>query len=68
MDERKPSILPSDFRLRSARPRIPADIDPPPAEAVTSDGLAAVGLSETGVAHIEQPTEPAKPTVRGAKP
>jgi hypothetical protein len=42
MDERKPAIPSSEFRLRSAPARTAADIDPPPAELATSDELAAV--------------------------
>jgi hypothetical protein len=43
MDESKPSISPSEFRLRPASERTSADIDPPPAELAKSDQLAAVG-------------------------
>jgi hypothetical protein len=39
MDDSKPPIPPSDFRLRSASERIPANIDPAPAK---SSELAAV--------------------------
>jgi hypothetical protein len=106
MDERKPPIPPSEFRLRSASERTPADIDPPPAELAKSDELVAVepqsgsgqiescrhdfadrpsvavyyrneedvregfliALRAMGVAVVEQPPEPAKPPVKGAKP
>jgi hypothetical protein len=106
MDESKPSIPPSKFRLRSASERTSVDIDPPPAELAKSDELVAlerqsgseqiepcrndfsdgpsvavyyrneeevsegflIALSAMGVARVEQPPEPAKPPVRGAKP
>jgi hypothetical protein len=42
MDERKPAIPSSEFRLRSAPARTAADIDPPPAGSAASDELAAV--------------------------
>jgi hypothetical protein len=42
MDKSKPSISPSEFRLRSASERASADIDPPPAELAKSDELVAV--------------------------
>ena len=42
MDERKPSISPSEFRLRSASEWTSADIDPPPAEFAKSDELVAL--------------------------
>jgi hypothetical protein len=42
MDESKPSIPPSEFRLRSASERTSADIDRPPAELAKSDELVAV--------------------------
>jgi hypothetical protein len=42
MDERKPPIPPSEFRLRSASERTSADIDPPPAELAKSDELVAL--------------------------
>jgi hypothetical protein len=41
MDESKPSIPPSKFRLRSASARTPADIDPPLPELAKSDELVA---------------------------
>jgi hypothetical protein len=106
MDERKPSIPPSEFRIRSASQWTSADTDPPPAESVKSDELVAperqnrsgqiepcrndfsdgpsvavyyrneeevsrgflIALSAMGFARVEQPPEPAKPPVRGAKP
>jgi hypothetical protein len=76
MDERKPSISLSEFRLRSAPERNPADIDPPPGPSVAvyyrneeevSRGLL-IALSAMGIAHVEQLSEPAKPPVRGGKP
>lgn len=42
MDESKPSIPPSEFRVRSASEWTSADIDPAPAELAKSDELAAV--------------------------
>ena len=42
MDESKPSIPPSEFRLRSASEWTSADIDPAPAELAKSDELVAV--------------------------
>jgi hypothetical protein len=42
MDERKPPIPPSEFRLRSASEWTSADIDPPPAEFAKSDELVAL--------------------------
>lgn len=42
MDERKPSIPPSEFRLRSASEWTSADIDPPPAEFAKSDEPGAL--------------------------
>jgi hypothetical protein len=106
MDERKPPIPPSEFRLRSASERTSADIDPPPAEFAKSDERVAlerqsgsgpiepcrndfpdrpsvavyyrneeevsegflIALRAMGVAVVEQPPEPAKPPVGGAKP
>jgi hypothetical protein len=43
MDESKPSIPPSEFRLRSASEWTSADIDPPSAELAKSDELVAAG-------------------------
>ena len=106
MDESKPPIPPSKFRLRSASEWPSVDIDPPPAELAKSDELVAlerqsgseqiepcrndfsdqpsaavyyrneeevsegflIALRATGVAVVEQPPEPAKPPVKGAKP
>ena len=49
MDERKPSISPSEFCLRSASEWTSADIDPPPAELAKSDELVALeGQSRSG--------------------
>ena len=42
MDERKPSIPPSEFRLWSASEQTPANIDPRPAELAKADELVAV--------------------------
>jgi hypothetical protein len=42
MDERKPPIPPSEFRLRSASERTSADVDPTPAELAKSPELVAV--------------------------
>jgi hypothetical protein len=42
MDESKPSIPSSEFRLRSDSEGAAAGIDPPPAELATSDELIAV--------------------------
>ena len=42
MDESKPPIPPSEFRLRPASEWTSADIDPPPAELAKSDELVAV--------------------------
>jgi hypothetical protein len=78
MDERKPAIPSSEFRLRSAPAWNPADIDPPPAggpsvtvyyrnEDEVSRGFL-IALGAMGVGHVEQLPEPAKPPVRGAKP
>jgi hypothetical protein len=78
MDESKPSIPSSEFRLRSASERTSAGIDPLPAdgpsvavyyrnEEEVSRGFL-IALSAMGVAHVEQLPEPAKPRVRRAKP
>jgi hypothetical protein len=83
MDESKPPIPPGELRFRSAPERTAADIDPPPAELAKSDrpsvavyyrnqeevraGLL-IALGAMGVAQVEQPPEPAKPRVGGAKP
>ena len=53
MDERKPSIPSSEFRLRSAPPGTPADIDPPPAELSKSAELVAVERQS-----LSEPNEP----------
>jgi hypothetical protein len=42
MDKSKPSIPPSEFRLRSASEWISSDIDPAPAELTKSDEFVAV--------------------------
>ena len=42
MDESKPSIPHSEFRLQSASEWTSADIDPPPAELAKSDELVAL--------------------------
>jgi hypothetical protein len=42
MDDRKPSIPPSELGLQSASERTSADIDPPPVELAKSDELGAV--------------------------
>jgi hypothetical protein len=42
MDERKPSIPPSEFRLRAGSEGTSADIDPPPTELAKSDECVAV--------------------------
>ena len=42
MDESKPPIPPSEFRLRSASERIPTDIDPAPTQLARLDELVAV--------------------------
>jgi hypothetical protein len=106
MDDRKPSIPPSELRLQSASERTSADVEPPPARLAKSDERVAlewqsrsgqiepcrndfpdgasvavyfrnadevsegflIALSAMGVARVEQPPEPAKPPVRGAKP
>jgi hypothetical protein len=106
MDESKPPIPPSEFRLRSASEWPSVDIDPSPAELAKSDELVAlerqsgsgqiepcrndfsdgpsvavcyrheeevsegflIALRAMGVAVVEQPPEPAKPPVKGAKP
>ena len=78
MDERKPSIPPSEFHLRSASERTSADIDPHPADgssvAVYYRNEEEVGrgfliaVSAMGVGCVEQLPEPAKPPVGGAKP
>ena len=78
MDERKPSIPPSEFRFRSAPERASADIDPPPAgepsvavyyrnkDEVSRGFLIALSAMEVG--QVEQLPEPAKPPARGVKP
>jgi hypothetical protein len=49
MDESKPSIPPSEFRLWSASKRTSADIDPPRAELAKSDeGVAGERQSRSG--------------------
>jgi hypothetical protein len=49
MDENKPSIPPSEFRLWSAAKRAAADIDPPHAELAKSDErVAAEWQSRSG--------------------
>jgi hypothetical protein len=42
MDDRKPSIPPTELRLQSASEWTSADIDPPPAELAKSDELVAL--------------------------
>jgi hypothetical protein len=42
MDESKPPVPPSEFRLRSASEWISADIDPAPAQLAKSDRLVAI--------------------------
>jgi hypothetical protein len=42
MDESKPSILPSEFRLQSASEWTSARLDPPPAELTKSHKLVAL--------------------------
>jgi hypothetical protein len=42
MDDSRPPVLPSEFRLRPASGRTPADIDPAPAVLAKLDQLAAV--------------------------
>ena len=42
MDESKPSISPSEFRLQSASEWTSAELDPPPAELTKSHKLAAL--------------------------
>ena len=42
MDESKPPIPPSEFRLRSASERASARVDPPPAELAKSDDPVTV--------------------------
>jgi hypothetical protein len=42
MDDRKPSIPPSELRLQSTSEWTSADIDPPPVELAKSDELGAV--------------------------
>jgi hypothetical protein len=78
MDERKPSISPSEFRLRSGSEGTSADNDPPPAdgpsvavyyrnEEEVSRGFL-IALTAMGVAGVEQLPEPAKPPVGRTKP
>ena len=80
MDESKPPIPLSEFRLQSASERTSADIDPAPAELAKSavavyyrneeevgEGFL-IALRAMGVPVVEQVPEPAKPPVRGAKP
>ena len=80
MDERKPPIPPSEYRLRSASGQTSADIDPAPAELAKSavavyyrneeevgEGFL-IALRAMGVAVVEQLPQPAKPPVRGEKP
>ena len=52
MDESKPSIPPSEFRLWSASKRTSADIDPPLAELAKSDEPVAVER-QSGSGQIE---------------
>ena len=52
MDERKPPIPPSEFRLRSAFERTSADIDSPPAEFAKSDERVALER-QSGSGQIE---------------
>jgi hypothetical protein len=106
MDESKPPIPPSEFRLRSASERTSADIDPESAELTNSGEFGAaerqsrpgqvevrqndprdgpsvavyyrseeevrdgflVALRAMGIPVIEQLPEPAKPSIRCAKP
>lgn len=95
MDENKPPIPPSEFRMRSVFERAAAAIDPARAPSAMPDQPAAtepqgradgpsvatyyrdaeevregflIALSAMGVAAIEPLPEPAKPSVRGAKP
>jgi hypothetical protein len=51
MDESKPSIPPSEFRLRSAYERTSADIDLPPAELALRRIPRALAM---GIARVEQ--------------
>jgi hypothetical protein len=80
MDESKPPIPPSPFHLRSAFGQSCADIDTAPGPAKSPERVAVyfqsgeevregflVALRAMGVAFME-PSEPAKPPVRGAKP
>lgn len=80
MDESKPAIPPSEFRLLSASERASAGIDPAPVELAKSTVAIyyrneeevgkgfLVALRAMGVAVVEQAPEPAKPPGRGAKP
>jgi hypothetical protein len=78
MDDRKPSILPSETRSRPASDWTSAAVDSPPAadagSVVVYYGNAEevsrgflIALSAMGVAPVEQFPEPAEPPVRGAK-
>lgn len=53
MDERKPSIPPSEFHLRSAFEWTSADIDPPPAELARSGEFVALERRQSRSGQIE---------------
>jgi hypothetical protein len=78
MDESKPSFPSDELSLQPASDWKWAVVDAPPADLAKSDRLAAPGrqnhsdqfiaLRAMGVAVVEQPPEPVKPPVAGAKP
>jgi hypothetical protein len=84
MDESKPSISPSEFRLQSASEWSSADSDPPPAKFAEADDLVArerqrhfeqiescrnsCSDGPSGAARAEQFPGLAKPLVREATP
>jgi hypothetical protein len=78
MDQSKPSISPSEFRLRAGSEGTPADIDPPPADGPSvavyyrnEDEVRRgflIALAAMGIAGVEEPPKPAKPLVGRTKP
>jgi hypothetical protein len=59
MDDNKPPIPPSEFRLRSASERTSADIDPGPAELAKSGELVAVERQSRSGQVEARPNDPA---------
>jgi hypothetical protein len=66
MDDEKPSIPPRDVRSRSAFEQPSVAVYYRNEEEVRRGFLIALGAM--GLAQFEEPPDPAKPPVRGAKP